>query len=45
VQINIDGLYWWFIEKHRDYFSGNPLLALMPQVLDHLDADRRSRMF
>ncbi len=41
----VDGLYWRFIEKHRDFFSGNPRLALMPRALDRLDADRRSRIF
>ncbi len=41
----VDGLYWRFIDKHRDFFSGNPRLALMPRALDRLDADRRSRIF
>ena len=41
----VDGLYWRFIDKHRDFFSGNPRLALMPKALDRLNADRRSRIF
>ncbi len=41
----IDGLYWRFIDKHRDFFSGNPRLALMPRALDRLDGERRTRIF
>ena len=41
----VDGLYWRFIEKHREFFAGNPRLALMPRALDRLDADRKTRIF
>ncbi len=41
----VDGLYWRFIDKHREFFAQNPRLALMPRALDRLDADRRSRIF
>ena len=41
----IDGLYWRFIEKNREFFSGNPRLALMPRGLDRLDGERCSRIF
>ena len=41
----VDGLYWRFIEKHRQFFDGNPRLALMPRALDRLDPDRKSRIF
>ncbi len=41
----VDGLYWRFIDKHRDFFGGNPRLALMPRALDKLAPDRRSRIF
>ena len=41
----VDGLYWRFIDKHRDFFSGNPRLALMPRALDRLDDERRERIF
>ncbi|MDX1518039.1 MAG: cryptochrome/photolyase family protein [Woeseiaceae bacterium] len=41
----VDGLYWRFIDKHRDFFSGNPRLSLMPSALDRLDDDRRKRIF
>ena len=41
----VDGLYWRFIDKHRDFFAGNPRLALMPRALDRLADDRRERIF
>ena len=41
----VDGLYWRFIDKHRDFFAGNPRLALMPRALDRLDEERRKRIF
>ncbi len=41
----VDGLYWRFIDKHREFFSGNPRLALMPKALDRLDRERRTRIF
>ena len=41
----VDGLYWRFIDKHRDFFAGNPRLALMPRALDRLEQGRRRRIF
>jgi deoxyribodipyrimidine photolyase-related protein len=41
----VDGLYWRFIDKHREFFAGNPRLALMPRALDRLDPRRRERIF
>ncbi len=41
----VDGLYWRFIDKHRDFFAGNPRLALMPRALDRLAPERRSTIF
>jgi len=41
----VDGLYWRFIDKHREFFTGNPRLALMPRALDRLDSVRRTRIF
>ncbi len=41
----VDGLYWRFIDKHREFFAGNPRLALMPRALDRIGDDRRSRIF
>ena len=41
----VDGLYWRFIDKHRDFFAGNPRLALMPRALDRLAGERRKTIF
>ena len=41
----VDGLYWRFIDKHREFFSGNPRLALMPRALDRIKDQRRARIF
>jgi deoxyribodipyrimidine photolyase-related protein len=39
-----DGLYWRFIDRHREFFAGNPRLALMPRQLDGMDGERRRRI-
>ena len=41
----VDGLYWRFIDKHRDFFAGNPRLAVMPRTLDRLSDERRETIF
>ena len=41
----VDGLYWRFIDRHRDFFAGNARLALMPRALDRIGDDRRERIF
>ncbi len=41
----VDGLYWRFIDKHRDFFAGNPRLALMPRALDRQSPERIEHIF
>ncbi|MBT8084023.1 MAG: cryptochrome/photolyase family protein [Woeseia sp.] len=41
----VDGLYWRFIEKHREFFAGNPRLSMMARMLDKLKEARRKRIF
>ncbi len=41
----VDGLYWRFIDRHREFFAGNPRLALMPRALDRLSSERKRRIF
>ena len=41
----VDGLYWKFIEKNRDFFTTNPRLALMPKSLDKMNEDRKIKIF
>ena len=41
----MDGLYWRFIEKNREFFESNPRLALMPKALDRLESARKARIY
>ena len=41
----VDGLYWRFIDKQREFFAGNARLALMPRALDRLSSERKARIF
>jgi deoxyribodipyrimidine photolyase-related protein len=41
----VDGLYWRFIDRHRDFFAKNPRLALMPRALDRQSAARLEKIF
>jgi deoxyribodipyrimidine photolyase-related protein len=36
-----DGLYWRFIDRHREFFAANPRLAMMVRLLDRIDPQRR----
>jgi deoxyribodipyrimidine photolyase-related protein len=37
----VDGLYWNFVEKHRESFARNPRMAMMVRSLDKLSPQRR----
>ncbi len=41
----VDGLYWRFIDRHRDFFASNPRLALMPRALDRQKKERLDTIF
>ncbi len=41
----VDGLYWRFIDKHREFFEGNQRLSMMARMLDKLKSSRRERIF
>ena len=41
----VDGLYWRFIDRHRDFFASNPRLALMPRALDRQAPSRLETIF
>ncbi|MEM7625758.1 MAG: cryptochrome/photolyase family protein [Planctomycetota bacterium] len=41
----MDGLYWRFVDRHRDFFAGNARLAVMLGTLDKMDGERRHRIF
>jgi deoxyribodipyrimidine photolyase-related protein len=40
----VDGLYWRFVSRHREFFAGNPRLSMMPPAFDRLDGARRQRI-
>ena len=40
----IDGLYWDFIDRHRDFFLGNRRLAMMVRMRDRMDKDKLRRL-
>lgn len=41
----VDGLYWRFIDKHRDFFHHQPRLNMVSKTLDRMASDRRDRLF
>ena len=40
----MDGLYWRFIDRHRDYFSKQPRMNMMVRMLDKMPAEKYSRI-
>ncbi|SDX87364.1 cryptochrome/photolyase family protein [Citreimonas salinaria] len=34
-------LFWYFMDRHRDRFEGNPRMAQMYRTFDRMDSDRR----
>ena len=43
--IVMDGLYWNFIDRNRDFFLKNPRLSMMVRVLDKMKDDRKKENF
>jgi len=41
----VDGLYWRFIEKHKDFYKKNPRMAVMTKNLERMDPDRKKTIF
>lgn len=41
----VDGLYWRFIDRHREFFSSQPRLSMSVKTLDRMDVGRRNRIF
>lgn len=41
----VDGLYWRFVDKHRDFFDANPRVSFMTRNLARLKAERKRRIF
>ncbi len=41
----LDGLYWRFTEKHRDFYESNPRLSILTRSLDKMNPERKERIF
>jgi deoxyribodipyrimidine photolyase-related protein len=41
----MDGLYWGFIHKKRDFFKSNYRMSMMVTLLDKMDLERKTRIF
>ena len=41
----VDGLYWSFIERNRDFYEKNPRLGFQAKLLDKLDIEKKTRIF
>jgi deoxyribodipyrimidine photolyase-related protein len=40
-----DGLYWSFIDRHRDLFAKNPRMSMMAKSVDKLEPARKERIY
>lgn len=40
----VDGLYWRFIDKHKDFFTQNPRLSLTVKTLEKMPGEKRERL-
>jgi deoxyribodipyrimidine photolyase-related protein len=40
----VDGLYWRFVDKHMDFFTANPRLAVIARGAARLAPERRARI-
>ena len=41
----VDGLYWKFTEKHRNFFEKNARMSFLTRTLDRLDPVRKKNIF
>lgn len=41
----VDGLYWGFIDKHKEFFLKNPRLSMMVRSLEKMDKDKKKKIF
>ena len=40
----LDGLYWRFIEKNKDFFKKNPRLSMMVVILEKMNPERKKNI-
>ena len=41
----MDGLYWKFIDRHKQFFLKNPRLSMMVRISEKMNKERKSRIF
>ena len=41
----VDGLYWKFIDDHRQFFNSNPRLSLVVRSLDKIKPERKEKIY
>lgn len=44
-QDGVDGLYWSFIDRNREFFAKNHRLNMMLRMLDKMDVEKKERIF
>ena len=41
----LDGLYWMFTEKNKEFYLSNPRLSMIARNLDKMDKKRKENIF
>lgn len=41
----VDGLYWSFIEKHKEFFLKNPRLSMMVRTVEKMDPEKKKTIY
>lgn len=41
----VDGLYWRFNDKHREFFLTQARSSMMPKMLDKIETQRKKYLF
>ncbi len=41
----VDGLYWRFIDEHRNKLKSNPRIGIMTKTLENMDQERKRKIF
>ena len=41
----MDGLYWRFIDRNRNFFLKNPRLSMMVRIFDRIKPERKKLIF
>ena len=41
----VDGLYWRFIDRHRDFFSSQHRMSMMVSLFDKMDQEKKDKLF